>query len=75
MLKKILSLIWFWWKKIGLIIGDLVTKLFLLIFYFSIFALIALPFRLFNRPQKSKASNFHLKKSTISSLREFEKEF
>jgi len=73
-MNKTLSSIWFWWKKIGLIIGNIVSAVFLTVFYFTIFAPFAVIFRIFNREKKSADSNFIDKKLTISRMEEFKNE-
>ncbi|MDD5144799.1 MAG: hypothetical protein PHW72_01625 [Candidatus Pacebacteria bacterium] len=71
---KILSLIWLWWKKIGLVIGNFVSTIVMFVFYFTVFSLVAIPFRFFSRVERGKSSTYINKKSTISALKEFESE-
>lgn len=64
--------------KIGLIIGNFVSGIILTVFYFTAFALFAIPIKLFGKnpfAAQSKNSNWIAKKNTIATLKEFETEF
>ncbi len=66
------------WMKFGLIIGNFVSGVVLVVFYFTVFALFALPFRIFGKnplAAQSKNSNWVEKKKTILALKDFENEF
>ncbi|MEK7169276.1 MAG: hypothetical protein AAB377_00915 [Patescibacteria group bacterium] len=66
------------WMKFGLIIGNFVSGVVLVFFYFTIFALFALPFRLFGKNPlavQSKTSNWIKKEKTPTILKDFENEF
>ena len=72
--KKILDI----WMKFGLVVGNFVSGVVLVIFYFTIFALFALPFRLFGKNPlavRSKTSNWMDKEKTPTVLNDFENEF
>lgn len=72
-MKKKLASLWAGWKKLGLIIGDFVSTIIMGLFYFTIFALAAIPFRIFSRAREGE-TNFLDKKSTLSELKDFESE-
>jgi len=63
-------------SKISSAVAGLVTNVFLFIFYYSIFALFALPFKLLSDPlgQNQKNSNWIVKESTPSILKDFQNE-
>jgi len=70
---KTLKLIWHYFLKAGLIIGNFITCSVLFIIYYTIFLAFALPFRLFSNPlsQKVKGSNWRVKKTTPKKLEDF----
>lgn len=66
------------WMRFGLIIGNFVSGVILVIFYFTVFALFALPFRLFGKNPlavRSETSNWMEKEKTPTVLGDFENEF
>ena len=73
MLKKI----WNGWKKFGFWLGDIISSVILVVFYFTVFALVAIPFRLFSDPlaRKHSHSKWILKKETPTLLVGFRDEF
>jgi hypothetical protein len=73
-MKKILSKIWKIWKKFGLVTGNFVSAIFLTVFYFTFFAIIAIPYRILVRRPKSNASSFVIKKSTPTFLEDYKYE-
>lgn len=73
-MKKRLSSVWAGWKKLGLIIGNFISTVVMIVFYFTFFALVAIPFRIFSRNKEEGDTNFIVRKSTISTLKEFESE-
>jgi hypothetical protein len=75
-IKKILSVIWHYWKKIGVAVGNIVSTVILTIFYFTIFPLFAIPVKLISQPlkRKSENSNYMIKEKTLSALKDFESE-
>lgn len=70
------KLAWSALNKISSAVAGLVTNLFLFIFYYSVFALFALPFKLLSGPlsRKQKNSNWIIKESTPSTLKDFQNE-
>jgi len=72
--KKFLSKIWRGWKKLGLVMGNVVSRIILTLFYFSVFAIVGIIFRLFSRRLEKKISNFLVKAKTISDLMGFKNE-
>jgi hypothetical protein len=73
-MSKFLSKMWGLWKKIGLILGNFVSAVFLTIFYFTVFAILAIPYRVFARRSRSGKSSFIIKKSTPTSLGDYKYE-
>lgn len=66
--------IWQGWKKVGLVMGDFVSGVILTVFYFTIFAIFALPYRIFSRAKKNKDSQFVLKEKILIGLKGFKNE-
>lgn len=66
----------FWenWKKFGIFIGNIISNIFLTVFYFTFFALFAIPYKLLRR-SKLSGSNFMIPKKQITSFEDFKKEF
>ncbi len=63
--------------KFGLIVGNFVSGVVLTVFYFTVFALFALPFRVFAKnplAARSGSSNWVEKKKTPTTLEDFETE-
>lgn len=54
--------------------GDIVTGVILTFFYFTVFALFALPYRLFRRVPKDGSSNFVLKEKKLIGREGFKNE-
>ena len=73
-MKKFLSSFWRGWKKLGLIIGDFVSGVLLTFFYFTVFAVVAIPYRILTKKPKNKITNFIIKQKTISTLEDFKNE-
>jgi len=67
---------WSAFRSISLAVTDFITNLFLFTFYYSIFALFALPFKLFSHllSKNPKNSNWVIKDSTPSALKDFQNE-
>ena len=67
----------FWenWKKFGFLFGNLISNIFLTVFYFTVFALFALPYKIISRFKKSSGSNFKLSEKQLLTLEDFQKEF
>lgn len=70
---KLLQTLWKKWMQLGIVIGNFMSGVFLIVFYFTVFALFAIPFRLLSRPfqAKSAASNWNLKNKTLRNLEDF----
>jgi len=73
---KFFKLFWHFLEKTLIFIGNTISGVVLFVFYYTIFALFAIPFRIFSKPLKSKsaASNFVIKEKTPSVLKDFESE-
>lgn len=73
---RFLKFLWRVFEKIAVSIGNIITNLFLFIFYYTIFALFALPFKIFSKPlrAKSKKSNWTVRKTTLETLKYFQNE-
>jgi len=69
-----LSRLWKNWKRFGFFIGNLISNVFLTVFYFTIFALFAVPYKILNY-KKSSGSNFKLPRKQMRALEDFQKEF
>lgn len=54
--------------------GNVVSRIILTLFYFSVFAIVGIIFRLFSRRLEKKISNFLVKAKTISDLMGFKNE-
>ncbi len=67
---------WRLFQKAGLFIGNIVSGIFLFIFYYTIFALFATPFRLFSKPfdVRSRISNWISRETTPDAMDDFERE-
>jgi len=50
-------ILWKRWMAVGHFMSNIVTGIFLVIFYYTIFGLFAIPFRLFAHPLNAKSSN------------------
>ena len=72
---KYLSLLWVIWKRFGFLLGNLVSTVFLTVFYFTIFALFAIPYKTVLHFRKSSGSNFKIPRKQISAFDDFQKEF
>lgn len=70
-----LSRLWKAWKRFGFFIGNIVSNVFLTIFYFTIFALFAIPYKITVYYKKSSGSNFKLPGKQMCTLEDFQKEF
>lgn len=65
------------WMKLGFIIGNFISGVVLVIFYFTVFALFALLFRAFVKnplAAQSRISNWIAKRKTPVVLKDFETE-
>ncbi len=64
------------WQRIGLVIGNAIANIFLTIFYFTLFALFAIPFRLLTLAKRQdQSSRFHLPHRQITRLDDLRREF
>lgn len=70
-----LSCLWKNWKRFGFFIGNIISNVFLTIFYFTIFALFAIPYKIITYYKKSSGSNFKLPRKQMRTLEDFQKEF
>jgi len=61
----------------GLIIGNFTSALFLIIFYYTLFALVAVPFRLFGKTvtQKARGTNWVPKEKTLQTLEDYKNKY
>ncbi|MBX4211215.1 MAG: hypothetical protein KW806_00220 [Candidatus Yanofskybacteria bacterium] len=71
------SRMWRAWKRFGIAFGNVMSVIILTLFYFTVFALFAIPFQLLTRvlDKKSHNSNFSIPEHQITSLEDFQKEF
>ena len=69
------SRLWENWKKFGFWFGNLISNIFLTIFYFTIFAVFAIPYKIISRFKKTSDSNFKLPRKQIRRFEDFQKEF
>ncbi|TSC89024.1 MAG: hypothetical protein G01um10142_551 [Parcubacteria group bacterium Gr01-1014_2] len=74
-LMRYFSRLWENWKRFGFFIGNLTSNVFLTIFYFTIFALFAIPYKLITYYKKSSGSNFKLPRKQMRTFEDFQKEF
>lgn len=76
-MQRLINQFWQNWKRFGLIVGDVVSSVVLTIFYFSVFAIFAIPFRIFGKPflSQDKNSNFHDTGREFDKLESFSKEY
>lgn len=76
LIMRILKKIWQGWKSFGFFIGNIISSVFLFVFYFSVFALFAIPYRIFNRSGRTgKNSNFSEPVKQLQSLEDFKNEY
>jgi len=74
---SVLRRVWQAWLKFGFVIGNIVSAIILGIFYFTFFALFAIPFRIFGVSffkARLPDSNWINKEKTLLSLNDFESE-
>lgn len=71
-----LKFIWQQFKKISFAFGNIISWVILFVFYYTIFLLFALPFKIFskNNNLKSSQSNWTVKESAVMSLDNFKNE-
>lgn len=64
--------------KFGLVIGNIISTILLTVFYYTVFAIFAIPFRLFSEKSfygsVSPSSNWIKKEKTASTLLDFSQE-
>lgn len=58
-----------------LIVGNVISSTVLIIFYFTLFAIFAIPYRLFVRAQASPTSNFKPPRRMVFAAEDFKQEF
>jgi len=73
---KFLKFCWRQFKNLSLIIGNIISWIILFIFYYTIFLLFALPFKIFskNNDFKLSKSNWIVKESALLTLDNFKDE-
>ena len=74
----ILKRIWAGWLKIAFVVGNTISSIILIVFYFTFFAPFAILFRLFGRDPlavQSQSSNWLIKEKSPSSMEDFVNEF
>lgn len=71
-LKKMLDI----WMKVAVFMGNTMTAVIMTAFYFTVFALFAIPYRIFGRPFQAKApnSNWAKKKKNLEIINDFRSE-
>ncbi len=57
-LMKFLKKLYAGFMKVGMFIGEIISSVVMLVFYFTVFALFAIPYRLFGKSVKQKNSNW-----------------
>ncbi len=72
---KYLSRFWENWKRFGFLAGNFISNVFLTLFYFTVFAVFAIPYKIINRFKKTSDSNFKLPRKQMRSFEDFQKEF
>lgn len=72
----ILKKLWEGWKRFGLFIGNIVSTIVLTVFYFTVFLIFAVLFKIFSTGSHphSSASNWTLKTKTPISVDDFRNE-
>jgi len=70
---KLLKFFWQQFKKLSFVIGNVISWIILFIFYYTIFLLFALPFKIFskNNDFRLSKSNWIVKESTPMSIDNF----
>ena len=68
------SYLWRNWKRFGFWAGNFISNIFLTVFYFTIFALFAIPYKMINR-RKSSGPNFKKPRNQMQTFDDFQKEF
>lgn len=73
---KILKLFWGYFQKLGFLIGDIISAVVMVFFYYTIFALVAILFRMFSASLfiLSKNSNWTSKEKILQELKDFQNE-
>jgi len=69
------SYLWENWKRFGLFVGNIISNIFLTIFYFTVFALFAIPYKIIGHFKKPSVSNFEIPGKQINGFEDFQKEF
>jgi hypothetical protein len=70
-IKRVISTIWNAWKKVGQFIGDMIGRLVLMIFYYTIVLPFGLGVRLFSDPldmSKNRPPAWHTRESVEASI-------
>ncbi len=69
--------VWGYWKKFGIWMGNIMSTFILTVFYFTLLAVFAIPFRLFSKLNKAIEgdSNYSIPERQMEALKDFEKEF
>ena len=72
MFKKLFNL----WMKFAVIFGNVMTAIIMTVFYFTVFALFAIPYRAFGKPFKVKMpnSNWLEKEKNLETIDDFKGE-
>ncbi|MDP3724882.1 MAG: hypothetical protein Q8R20_00235 [Nanoarchaeota archaeon] len=63
------------WMEFAFAVGEIVSSLFLIAFYYSFFALFALPYRLLQRGGKPQAGPSWVMKQKSVRMKDLEREF
>jgi len=72
----LLKKIWEGWKRVGLFIGNIISSVFLFVFYFTVFALFAIPYRIFSRLGRAKQNSYFSKPpKQLVNLEDFKNEY
>ncbi|HZX50251.1 MAG TPA: hypothetical protein VFE94_03895 [Candidatus Paceibacterota bacterium] len=75
-MREKLHYLWRGFQKVSLFVGNIISTVFMIAFYFSLFALVALPARFFGKylAQKGLYSNWVLRGQEKNSLQDFQHE-
>jgi len=71
-----LKKIWQGWKRVGFFIGNIISSVFLFVFYFTVFALFAIPYRIFSSSGRAKRASYFIKPpKQLRELEDFKNEY
>ena len=73
MIRKIIAFL----KKVGFKLGDIISSLFLVLFYFTVFMLFAVPFKIVHYLKSRKAASYYTppQKTEFAGIKDFKDEY